>query len=543
MSTDEAKDNPGNEPITTTPAASTSSSVTIEDAPDDDADSTVSSSASAPSDPPAAAAAAAADADADADAVPAPDPFIDFLSVSSFPTPSELQSFSLSCSLCSRTSGIQHCKYCGATQFCKECETNKSSAITAHRTTCRPYLTVPFDSYRPLSTLASVQSSTDPVMPVQQRGSGLKATEKLPCGSLILIEKPLILLPASPEWSYYSEKLCREIEKQVSQLESAAIRELFYSMHNSYGNSVDRAYGIVQTNLFPLFELNEMEGGSGGGGQPGSNPAGNPHRMTGLFPLAQRFRHSCVPNANAVWYPDKKELRVYLMESVEAGDEITLKWLVGVGMGNNKEKEMKKDTEKKESNNSANESNEYPVVKGRFPRVFDGRERRRLLREEYQLDCKCRLCAVERASESINHRMAVKRKELAQSKRWKTVEIVDFNGGWPHWGPQKYIEHLCALGETMNELSFYCLHGLKALIGEEDDEFKKEGLILLDRAFKSSILSRGAQHPLTQQIGKKRREFIKKRNEEIEKMKKEKEEQEMKNKEKEELIKEEKKTE
>lgn len=136
---------------------------------------------------------------------------------------------------------------------------------------------------------------------VPGKGKGLIATSRIPKGTRILSEEPIIRLPAAENDVERLKKLVRD---QVNAL-TPAQKDSFLSMHNLYKNDDGEPYlGICRTNGLPL---RDDEGG--------------------IFLDACRINHSCANNAQKRWNENIKRYTVHAMRDIEEGEEITIYYL------------------------------------------------------------------------------------------------------------------------------------------------------------------------------------------------------------------------
>lgn len=138
---------------------------------------------------------------------------------------------------------------------------------------------------------------------VPGKGKGLVATRKIPRGTRILCEEPIIRIP---EVVLDSQTLPTTIRRQVDAL-APAQQQAFLSMHNIYADAdgVDSRYlGIIRTNALP-FEEDEA----------------------GIVLDACRINHACDNNAQKSWNQNIKRHTVHALRDIEKGEEITITYL------------------------------------------------------------------------------------------------------------------------------------------------------------------------------------------------------------------------
>ena len=154
---------------------------------------------------------------------------------------------------------------------------------------------------------AKMSSSASDLMYALQevlgKGKGLVATRKIPRGTCILSEEPIIRVP---EGALCSQPLLESIRRQADALTPDQERA-FLSMHNIYADdAVSRYFGIIQTNALPF---------------------GDDVREVGIFLDACRINHACDNNAQKGWNENIKRHTVHALRDIEKGEEITIYYL------------------------------------------------------------------------------------------------------------------------------------------------------------------------------------------------------------------------
>ncbi|KAF5672045.1 SET domain-containing protein [Fusarium heterosporum] len=135
---------------------------------------------------------------------------------------------------------------------------------------------------------------------VPGKGKGLIATQKIPKGTRILSEKPVVTVP---EYASDSPALRESIRKQVDALPSDQ-REAFLAMRNIYPKEATSQYlGIIRTNGLP------MDSGSG------------------IFLAACRINHACDNNAQKGWNKKTERHTVHALRDIDENEEITITYL------------------------------------------------------------------------------------------------------------------------------------------------------------------------------------------------------------------------
>ncbi|KAE9994730.1 hypothetical protein Vi05172_g8266 [Venturia inaequalis] len=167
---------------------------------------------------------------------------------------------------------------------------------------------------------------------VDGKGKGLVATEKIPRGTRILSEEPIITIRQNEQ---DGDRLRNSIRQQIDRLDEAQ-RQNFLSMHNIHPHKTvaQKYHGIIGTNALPI----EADGIGGG-----------------IFLEACRINHACDNNAQKHWNSNIKRHTVHALRDIEEGEEITIYYL------------------------GANKSR---------------KDRRESLRERFGFECSCRLCSL-----------------------------------------------------------------------------------------------------------------------------------------------------
>lgn len=136
---------------------------------------------------------------------------------------------------------------------------------------------------------------------VPGKGLGLVATIKIPRGTRILSEEPIVTVPMDPS---NLEHVNSTIVSQVKRL-SPEQRHAFLAMRSihPYKDDAERYFGIVCTVALPI-----EEDGIG----------------AGVFLEASRINHACDNNAQKSW---NRNIKRHTVHDIEAGEEITIFYL------------------------------------------------------------------------------------------------------------------------------------------------------------------------------------------------------------------------
>jgi hypothetical protein len=159
----------------------------------------------------------------------------------------------------------------------------------------------------PREEYAKMSSSAGDLMYALQevpgKGKGLVATRKIPKGTRILSEEPIIRVS---EAVLDSQTLRASIRRQVDAL-TPDQRRAFLSMHNIHADDVvSRYHGIIRTNALPF---------------------GDDVREAGIFLDACRINHACDNNAQKSWNENIKRHTIHALRDIEKGKEITIYYL------------------------------------------------------------------------------------------------------------------------------------------------------------------------------------------------------------------------
>jgi hypothetical protein len=148
-----------------------------------------------------------------------------------------------------------------------------------------------------------VSDLTYALQEVTGKGKGLVATRKIPRGTRILCEEPIVRMP---EAVLDSQTLLASIRRQVDAL-TPDQRRAFLSMHNIHADdAASRHLGIFRTNALPF---------------------GDDVREVGIFLDACRINHACDNNGQKSWNENIKRHTVHALRDIEKGQEITIYYL------------------------------------------------------------------------------------------------------------------------------------------------------------------------------------------------------------------------
>lgn len=134
------------------------------------------------------------------------------------------------------------------------------------------------------------------------RGMGCFATKRIPKGTRILVEEPLLALP---KYATDMQSVERAMLKQLKAL-SKGQQQSFFALHNAHKGVHSPVIGTTITNAIPF-------GSAGADG--------------GVFPRAARINHACMPNSQNVWNENLQKLTIHAYKDIEPGEEITIAYV------------------------------------------------------------------------------------------------------------------------------------------------------------------------------------------------------------------------
>ncbi|KAF8329556.1 uncharacterized protein EI90DRAFT_3290235 [Cantharellus anzutake] len=169
------------------------------------------------------------------------------------------------------------------------------------------------------------------------RGKGLKATQNILAGQMILLEKPIIKLPSEPDRSAQAQLLF----EKLSSLSDADRAEYFSLWNTVTGFPED----ISQEQRLRGLALNIFE----------SNAIRGSDRSAAVYKNAARINHSCRPNAVYHYRSDLGVLTIQAVEDIPTGEEILAPYFDAS--------------------------------------VRTREDRQKYLREAYSFDCQCEICS------------------------------------------------------------------------------------------------------------------------------------------------------
>ncbi|KAM7193971.1 hypothetical protein V8F33_007477 [Rhypophila sp. PSN 637] len=143
---------------------------------------------------------------------------------------------------------------------------------------------------------------------VPGKGRGLVATRKIPKGTRILSDKPLIALSKLQSVTTQKDSLIRQVEALPS-----SARQDFLSRPNIYGDGqelADKYFGVFRTIGLPCGDDDDDD-----------------DEEAGYFPHASRINHACDNNGQKSWNKKIQRHTVHALRDIEAGEEITVYYL------------------------------------------------------------------------------------------------------------------------------------------------------------------------------------------------------------------------
>ncbi|KAG9250609.1 uncharacterized protein F5Z01DRAFT_640188 [Emericellopsis atlantica] len=142
------------------------------------------------------------------------------------------------------------------------------------------------------SSVSTASNSTYRITDIPGKGLGLIATRQLKRGQRILTDTPLIRTHMTDKSTV-----------SIAQFNSLSIsdQDQVLSLTNIWKQD-HPVVGIIWTNSIPFT---------------------NDGNEAGLFPLASRINHSCMPNTVHSWEEERGELRTHVIRDIQDGEEIT----------------------------------------------------------------------------------------------------------------------------------------------------------------------------------------------------------------------------
>ena len=194
----------------------------------------------------------------------------------------------------------------------------------------------PVSTINQLNSLTSHTGEVYELVVINSKGYGLFATENIPRGTRILDESPLIIIPSSsmrhgipvlnieeltialdalsPQQHESYFELCHDPSAAVKarkRIHKAQELSKDAIVHREFPNaykieSMVKLHAIYQTNVVRLGD-DETSG-------------------TGVFPLASRINHSCVPNLQIHCVPSDNKLIAHAVRHINKGEELTINY-------------------------------------------------------------------------------------------------------------------------------------------------------------------------------------------------------------------------
>ncbi|CAA20779.1 histone lysine methyltransferase Set5 [Schizosaccharomyces pombe] len=126
------------------------------------------------------------------------------------------------------------------------------------------------------------------VVPIPNKGMGMIAKVKIPVGTRIFAETPLIRTKSD----------AKEIEEALST-KTKEEQEAFHRLFNAHPDTMGPFLGPFYSNA---LTIDETKGG--------------------MFLLGSRMNHDCSPNVKHTWNPRLDQVTVHAVRDIEAGEEI-----------------------------------------------------------------------------------------------------------------------------------------------------------------------------------------------------------------------------
>ncbi|KAG6165405.1 hypothetical protein E4U51_004381 [Claviceps purpurea] len=139
------------------------------------------------------------------------------------------------------------------------------------------------------------------VQDIPGRGKGVVAARKIPKGTRIMSEEPLMRLPKNENNTMSPLAIRYQLEALSEEQQDA-----FMSLHNahSFQHLPEQYVRIFQTNCLPMDDVDEIA----------------------IFLEAARINHDCDYNAGSSWNDNIKRHVVHVLRDIQPGEEITISY-------------------------------------------------------------------------------------------------------------------------------------------------------------------------------------------------------------------------
>jgi len=142
------------------------------------------------------------------------------------------------------------------------------------------------------------------IQKTQDKGLAMFAKTKILPGRVLMVERPLIVMPDKVYYSKNLDKIGKWVDKQISRL-GPEEKKCFSSLTDGGGRP-----GPLNLRSRTFFTNDMNYGGE-----------------AGLFPAMARSNHSCCPNADFVSRPDLDVQVLVAVAPIEAGEEVCISYL------------------------------------------------------------------------------------------------------------------------------------------------------------------------------------------------------------------------
>ncbi|KAF3938630.1 hypothetical protein ABW19_dt0203004 [Dactylella cylindrospora] len=159
-----------------------------------------------------------------------------------------------------------------------------------------------------------------------EAGIGAFATTRIPSGTRLFCEEPLVILPdeaghldlhgavkalpGDKQTLYWNLAASSKPSKNVAWIDAlrAASEEDASDIFNTIVEEYELAWSIYETNRFTCWYANGI-------------------KMLGIFPMSARLNHSCAPNVFHRYNPFINRLTVHALRDIEPGEELLTSYI------------------------------------------------------------------------------------------------------------------------------------------------------------------------------------------------------------------------
>ena len=148
---------------------------------------------------------------------------------------------------------------------------------------------------------------------IDDRGCGVFAAKAFEVGDEIIRESPILIVPNSVKISSGGARAAKALAQRESMERFERLSSSKQSMVMSFTdahNLEPTPWGVMQTNCIPMYTASDK-----------------PATESGVFSLACRINHGCIPNARYLWRADLDKQITIAMRPIAKGDEITVQYI------------------------------------------------------------------------------------------------------------------------------------------------------------------------------------------------------------------------